>query len=60
MCGTMSDVKRVTRKCVLEGKHIRGTWSDRGLYLCGYAMLASVPDATQCLQFGRLLLIIYL
>jgi hypothetical protein len=25
MCGTMSDVKRVTRKCVLEGKHIRGT-----------------------------------
>ncbi len=54
MCGTMSDVKRVTRKCVLEGKHIRGTWSDRGLYLCGYAMVASVPDATQCLQFGRL------
>ena len=42
MCGTMSDVKRVTRKCVLEGKHIRGTWSDRGLYLCGYAMVASI------------------
>ena len=37
MCGTMAEVKRVTRKCVLESKHLRGLRPSRVLYLCGSA-----------------------
>ena len=52
MCGTMSDIKRGTCKYVLEYVHTWYIVRVVELYLCGYAIVASIQARHNCLQFG--------
>ena len=52
MCGTMSEMKRVTCKYVLEYVHTWYIVRVVELYLCGYAIVASIQARHNCLQFG--------
>jgi len=58
MCGTMSDMKRVTCKYVLEYVHTWYIVRVVELYLCGYAMVASIRRDT--IVFSLVLLLIIL
>ena len=52
MCGTMRDIKRGTRKYVLEYVHTWYIVRVVDLHLCGYARVASSQTRHNCVQFG--------